>query len=128
MTFEEFMKVLGGVGGFFYALLTLTLILSFIKLNKSMKKRFHNVELINLSRSINLLFFVLVVSFTLRTFFLLFEGRYQYIVHQEYWRLQLQLILWPFFDFLALCPILVMHHKNFGARRPVKLSESVNET
>ena len=128
MSFEEFMRLLGGIGGFFYALLTLTLILSFVKLNKSMRKRFLNAELRNLSKSINLLFLVLVVSFTLRTLFLLFEGRYQFIIHQQYWRLQLQLILWPFFDFLALCPILVMHHKNFGATRPVKQNESVHET
>lgn len=128
MTYLEFMKLLGGIGGFFYALLTLTLILSFIKLNKSMKKRFLNVELINLSKSIHLLFLVLVVSFTLRTIFLLFEGHYQYFVYQEYWRLQLQLVLWPFFDFLALCPILVMHHKNFGTVRPVKHNQTVNET
>jgi hypothetical protein len=76
MSFEELMRLLGGIGGFFYALLTFTLIFSYLKLNKSMKKRFENLELINLSKSINLLFLVLVVSFAFRTLFLFFEGQY----------------------------------------------------
>jgi hypothetical protein len=80
MTFKGFMVMMGGISGFFYSLLTILLIVSFYYLNRALKKRFQSEEMNQLSRAINTLFLVLVISFTLRTFFLFGEGHYETFV------------------------------------------------
>ena len=89
MTFKNFMIMMGVISGLFYSLLTILMIVSYYYLNRALKKRFQSDEMNQLSKAINILFFVLVLSFTLRTFFLFGEGRYQTFVQQEFWRLQL---------------------------------------
>ena len=89
MTFRSFMIMMGVISGFFYSLLTILMVVSYYYLNRALKKRFQSDEMNQLSRAINILFFVLVLSFTLRTFFLFGEGNYQTFIHQEFWRLQL---------------------------------------
>ena len=89
MTFKNFMIMMGVISGLFYSLLTILMIVSYYYLNRALKKRFQSDEMNQLSKVINILFFVLVLSFTLRTFFLFGEGRYQTFVQQEFWRLQL---------------------------------------
>ena len=87
MTFKDFMIMMGGISGFFYSLLTVLLVLSYYYLNRALKKRFQSEEMNQLSKAINILFFVLVLSFALRTFFLFGEGHYETLVKQEFWRL-----------------------------------------
>ena len=87
MTFKDFMVMMGGIGGFFYSLLTIFLVISFYYLNRALKKRFQSEDMNQLSKAINSLFLVLVISFALRTIFLFGEGHYETLVKQEFWRL-----------------------------------------
>jgi len=80
MTFKSFMELMGGVGGVFYGVLTIMLVVSYYYLNKALGKRFDTQEMKVLSTAINYLFFVLVLSFALRTGFLLGEGHYEGLV------------------------------------------------
>jgi hypothetical protein len=114
ISFDRYLQILGIVSGVFYTVLTVGLIGSYIGLNRSLKRKFKSEQIRELSMSINLMFLLLVTSFTLRTIFLFFEGHYYLFVEQMFWRNELQQILWPCFDLMALCPILFMHQKNFG--------------
>lgn len=67
---------MGVMSGIFYSILTIMLIIAYYKLNKTLKKRFQSEEKEQFSRVINILFLVLVISFTLRTLFLFGEGHY----------------------------------------------------
>lgn len=90
MTFDDYMKMLGIISGVFYSALTVSLIGSYIGLNRSLKNKFKGDQVSQLSRSINLMFLLLVTSFTLRTIFLFIEGRYYLFIKQMFWRLELQ--------------------------------------
>ena len=76
ITFDQYMKILGIISGIFYSVLTACLIGSYIVLHRSLRNKFKGQQVGDLSKSINLMFFVLVTSFTLRTIFLFFEGHY----------------------------------------------------
>jgi len=89
MSFKNFLVMLGVTGGFFYSLLTILMVVSYYYLNRALKKRFQSDELNQLSRAINILFFMLVLSFTLRTLYLFGEGNYSKEIHKEFWRIQL---------------------------------------
>lgn len=80
MTFKTFMELMGGISGFYYSLLTVSLIASYYYLRKTLHKRFESHELTELSKVINTLFLVLVISFSLRTILLFGEGHYENLV------------------------------------------------
>jgi hypothetical protein len=56
---------------------------------------------------------VLVVCYTLRTIFLFGQGDYYRVVKQKFWRMEIEIVFWAFFDLMALGPVLLMHQKNF---------------
>ena len=74
------MEIMGSISGIFYSVLTISLVASFVLLSRALKNRFQSEEMIQLSKSINFLFLVLVISFTLRTLFLFGEGHYEGLV------------------------------------------------
>ena len=74
------MKILGIVSGVFYSVLTVCLIGSYIVLHQSLRSKFKGHHIGELSKSINLMFLVLVTSFTMRTIFLFFEGHYFFFI------------------------------------------------
>ena len=80
LTFDKFMTILGAVSGLFYCILTIGLIIAFISLNRAITKRYNENQIRSISKTINGLFCVLVISYSLRTVFLLGQGQYQYIV------------------------------------------------
>ena len=112
--FIKYMEVLGWITGTLYTILTLCLITTYIVLNKQLNQIFDKSTSREVFKSINMLFGVLVASYTLRTLFLYFQGHYRLVIHQKFVRLEGELILWPLFDFMCLIPILLMHRKNFG--------------
>lgn len=61
----------------------------------------------------------MVTSYILRTLFLYGEGNYRNIIKSSDLRLELQFVLWPIFDFLAIVPVLLMHHKNFKLQKTI---------
>lgn len=80
ITFKQFMEIMGSISGIFYSVLTISLVASFVLLNRALKNRFQSEEMIQLSKAINFLFLVLVISFALRTLFLFGEGHYEGLV------------------------------------------------
>lgn len=112
--FIRFITTLGWISGSFYTLLTLCLIATYVVLNKQLKQIFDSSVSKEVFKSINLLFGVLVASYTLRTLYSYFEGHYRQVIKSKFGRLEGELILWPLFDFMCLIPILLMHRKNFN--------------
>lgn len=54
------------------------------------------------------------------------QGHYYKFVKSEFWRIELEIILWTFLDFMALCPILIIHHQNFKNEKKDKRNSTVN--
>jgi hypothetical protein len=105
---------LGKISGSYYGILSLALIIAYAKLNCSLRRRFSNDVSGGVMRSLNTLFGVLVVSYVLRTVFLFMQGTYHFYIKSWAARFELELIVWPVFDFLCFIPIFLMHHKNFS--------------
>ena len=111
--FLDYMSRLGWVSGFLYTILTISLVLSYFYLQKAFKATFEVEVVAKLSKTVNRLFLILVVCYTLRTIFLFGQGDYYRYVKKKFWRLELEIILWAIFDLMALGPVLMMHQKNF---------------
>ena len=70
------MTRLGKFSGSYYGILSLALIITYAKLNCSLRRRFSNDVSNVVMRSLNTLFGVLVVSYVLRTVYLFMQGSY----------------------------------------------------
>jgi hypothetical protein len=109
------MKIFGWISGTFYSLLMVGLVFNYILFNRALTKVLgESYQVSEVSREALILFAVMVTSYILRTLFLYGQGNYRTIIGSWNIRIELQLVLWPIFDFLAIGPVLLMHHKNFA--------------
>jgi hypothetical protein len=114
--FYNFMETLGKLSGSYYGILSLSLVITYVKLNLALKSGFsHEVSDIIL-KSLNILFGVLVVSYVLRTIFLYLQGTFHTFIKSYDVRFELELLLWPIFDFMCFVPIFIMQRKNYTVR------------
>lgn len=111
------MRKLGIISGTYYVLLTTLLIIVYIMLNRTLRKNFSNQAAKEILNSVNMFFGVLVVSYTLRTAFLFFQGHYYLFIKKYFVRMELELCVWPLFDFLAIIPIFLIHYKNYSYKK-----------
>lgn len=70
--FVKFMQRLGWVSGTYYTILTLSLVVIYVMLNKQLKRILSQSISTEVLKTVNLLFGVLVVSYIFRTIFLYF--------------------------------------------------------
>lgn len=96
---------------------TVTWIVQFVRFNLALNRVFEGTKVNPVSNVARWLFFVMVMGYAVPTVIRIF-------VNSEYLKVELELVSWPIFDFLAITPNLILHLKSFGATPPTEAEKS----
>jgi hypothetical protein len=120
----DFFSFFGEVTGFYVAVLLVVLLVSYYLMASALQK-YTIPSLKTYKKTVQILFFLLTTSYTLRAVLLFGQGHY-YNFLNVFWRDEGQFLIWPCIDALSIIPVLVFHHKNFSKFEELERSVSDN--
>ena len=122
--FIAYAKRFAWISGFFFTLVTILLLVSYLTLNSVIKRcgGFPTGELLTTMR---ILFAIFFLSYLIRTFYQYMDGSWWKIIPEARTRQLLYLSVAPFFDIPSIGAILYVHYKNFTQQEAEKLKSSM---
>lgn len=101
--FDHYLRILAWISGTYYLVVAASWITQFIRFNIALRKVFEGTQIHPVSNFARWLFLVMVSGYTLPAIM-------RVVIRNDYLKVELELVSWPVFDFLAIIPNLLLHY------------------
>jgi hypothetical protein len=108
--FQNYLRIVGIVTAIFNLTLSIAMTVSYLALRRALKLVSADASV---GGNLTMLFFILLLSYLLRTVEALFNGNYDKFFPSFFRRQEYEMILWLCLDTMCIAPCLLLHKRNF---------------